>query len=129
MFANEAELIPCFTRLLSLMACSCESRVGLSALKRRPIGIFSPHSCALVKAIKSIAPEIMGALGGLSNAGDNDNLFGPFVQLNKGVLQGLQDREIPASGAPCYGVIAVIIFQGNHCILHTSYATRVSGVS
>jgi len=55
------------------------------------------------------------------------DLSGSFTQFNEGVFQGLQDGKIPTSRAPCYGVITVIIFQGNHFILHTCYAAHVSG--
>ncbi len=55
---------------------------------------------AAMDAVEGVAPEIMGKLPRLADAGDHEEAFRLDLQLRQGLLAGLEDAEVAAARAP-----------------------------
>ncbi len=55
---------------------------------------------AAVQHVQHVASGVVRQLPGLADAGDHQHLVGFKVQLHKGLLQCVEDTEIPAARAP-----------------------------
>jgi hypothetical protein len=86
----------------------CQVRIGHVDAQGRRNG-------SSVQSIEKITVEIVGQFGGLPDAGNKATLVGFLPQCGQRRLDGVQDTEIRASGAPLGRDIVLVVVDFHYC--------------